>query len=417
MRRANRHNLGAIISEGRNVLAPSPLPWIESESLSEHLERRGISRRDFVTWCGQMAAILGVGSLATPQIANALEDVKRPVVIWLQLQECTGCVESVVRTADPTIGDLVLDVVSLDYQHTLMAAAGDAAESAKRASMNLNAGKYLLVVTGSVPTRENGIYTTIGGRTAHDILVEAAKGAAAIIAVGACAHFGSVQAAKPNPTGAVGVRDIVKDKPVVTIAGCPPIGDVVTATVVHFLTFGRLPATDREGRPLFAYGARIHDQCPRRASYDAGQFVKAFDDDGARRGWCLYQVGCKGPATFSPCPVFMWNGHTDFPIGAGHPCIGCTEPYFWDTMSPFYTRLPNVSGVSVERTADLVGLSLAAGAAAGVAAHAMATQLHQIRSRRRAASPPGVATPPGYTPVTGQRSEQPMTKEKTHGDD
>jgi hydrogenase small subunit len=389
------------------VLIPSAVPWFDEETLSAHLERRGVKRREFLAWCAQMTAILGIASTAVPRVAKAMESIKRPTVIWLQLQECTGCVESVTRTADPTIGDLVLDVVSLDYQHTLMAAAGEAAEQAKRISMAQNAGKYLLVVTGSVPLKENGIYTTIGGRTAHDVLVEAARGAAAVIAVGACAHFGSVQAAKPNPTGAVGVRDIVKNKPVVNIAGCPPIGDVVTATVVHFLTFGRLPEMDREGRPLFAYGARIHDQCSRRANYDAGQFVKAFDDDAARQGWCLYEMGCKGPETFSPCPIFMWNGHTNFPIGAGHPCIGCTEPYFWDTMSPFYTRLPNVAGVSVERTADLVGLSLAAGAAAGVLAHAAATQLHQIRSRRAAASPSGPPSGPSSGPPSGPSSGPP----------
>jgi hydrogenase small subunit len=331
-----------------------------------------------------MAVVLGVGSSVGARVANALESLKRPTVIWLQLQECTGCVESVLRTADPTIGDLVLDVVSLDYQHTLMAAAGAAAEAARKKSMEANRGKYLLVVTGSIPTKDHGIYTTIGGRTAREVLEEAASGATAIIAVGACAHWGSVQAARPNPTGAVGVRDIIKNKPIVNIAGCPPIGDTVTATVVHFLTFGRLPDVDREGRPLFAYGERIHDQCNRRAHFDAGQFVQSFDDEAARKGWCLYEVGCKGPATFSPCPIFLWNDHTSWPIGAGHPCIGCTEPGFWDSMTPFYGRLPDVGGFGVERRVDTIGASLALGAAAGVVAHASMTVLHQIKTRRQA---------------------------------
>jgi hydrogenase small subunit len=376
------------------MLAPSATPWTEGESLAAHLRRTGVSRRDFVAWCTQMTVLLGISASAAPKIARAMQALKRPTVIWLQLQECTGCVESLIRTADPTIGNLVLDIVSLDYQHTLMAAAGEAAEEARRASMRANAGEYLLVVTGSVPRAANGVYTTIGGHTAHELLLEAAEGAAAVIAVGACAHWGSVQAARPNPTDAVGVREIVRNKPVLNIAGCPPIGDVITATVVHFLTFGRLPAVDREGRPLFAYGARIHDQCPRRANFDAGQFVKTFDDAAARQGWCLYEVGCKGPATFAPCPIFMWNGHTDWPIGAGHPCLGCTEPYFWDTMSPFYGRLPHVGGVNVERTADVVGLGLAAGAAAGVAAHALATQVHKLRTRRQAEAEEAAAASP-----------------------
>src|SRR5512133_2956219 len=364
------------------MYVPNPIPWVDGETLGEHLQSRGISRRQFLEFCGSLAAVLGLSSLKVPQLARALESIRRPSVVWIQLQECTGCVESVLRTAEPTIGNLVLDLVSLDYSHTLMAAAGSAAERALQDSMRVNAGKYLLVVTGSVPTKENGIYTTIGGRTAKDLVEEAASGAAAILALGACAHWGSVQAARPNPTGAVGVRDIIKNKPIVNIAGCPPIGDVVTATAVHYLTFGRLPAVDGEGRPMFAYGNRIHDQCPRRAHFDAGQFVGAFDDESARKGWCLYEVGCKGPATFSPCPIFMWNSRTSWPIGAGHPCIGCTERNFWDTMTPFYNRMPNVAGVAVEHTADIIGASLAAGALAGVAAHAAVTGIYQLQTRR-----------------------------------
>lgn len=359
---------------------PSSHPWTENETLGEHLERRGVSRRQFLKYCGELAVMMGVSQALAPRIAQALQATRRPSVIWLQLQECTGCVESVLRTSDPTIGDLVLDLVSLDYQHTLMAGAGDAVERAKQAAMEENRGNYILMVTGSIPMEEDGIYLTVGGRTGQEILREAADGAAAIIAVGACAHFGSVQAARPNPTGAVGVADFIRDKPVVNIAGCPPIADVVTATVVHFLTFNRLPELDGQGRPLFAYGARIHDQCSRRAHFDAGQYVQEFDDEGARKAWCLYEMGCKGPACFSPCPIIQWNSHTDWPIGAGHPCLGCTERYFWDTMTPFYERLPDVAGFGVERSADIIGLSLAVGAAAGVGAHAVATGIHRMRT-------------------------------------
>jgi hydrogenase small subunit len=362
---------------------PTTPRWLCDEQVEDALTRHGVTRRDFLEYCGSLCVVLGIGKSEAPKMVRALLAPQRPAVIWLQLQECTGCVESVLRTAEPTIGDLVLDVISLDYQHTLMAGAGHAAESALKDSMTANAGKYVLLVTGSVPLNDGGIYCTIGGRTAREILEEAAAGAAAVIAIGACAHFGSVQAARPNPTGAVGVSEIVKDKPVLTIAGCPPIGDVVTATVVHFLTFNRLPDMDAEGRPLFAYGARIHDQCPRRANFDAGQFVEVFDDEAARKGWCLYHVGCKGPATFSPCPIFQWNTRTNWPIGAGHPCIGCTERNFWDTMTPFYGRLPDVGGFGVEQRVDILGAALALGATAGVLAHAAATGVHQMRERKR----------------------------------
>ena len=145
---------------------PTEHPWAAGESLGQYLERRGVSRRDFLTFCGSMATMLGLGELATPRIARALQAQKRPTVIWLSLQECTGCVESVLRTAEPTIGDVVLDVVSLDYQHNIMAAAGHHAEAALQDSIAKNKGEYLLVVTGSIPLADDGIYTTIGGRTA-----------------------------------------------------------------------------------------------------------------------------------------------------------------------------------------------------------------------------------------------------------
>src|SRR3990172_5423320 len=207
------------------MYAPNPIPWADGETLGQNLTTRGVSRREFLEFCGGLAAVLGLESFYVPQIVHALQNLKRPSIVWIQLQECTGCVESVLRTAEPTIGNLVLDLVSLDYSHTLMAAAGTAAERALQDSMRTNAGKYLLVVTGSIPLEANGIYTTIGGRTAKEILEEAAKGAAAVIAIGACAHWGRVQAARPNPTGAVGVSKVVKDKPVVNIAGGPPTGD------------------------------------------------------------------------------------------------------------------------------------------------------------------------------------------------
>jgi hydrogenase small subunit len=159
---------------------------------------------------------------------------------------------------------------------------------------------------------------------------------------------------------------------------------------------------DALGRPLFAYGARIHDQCSRRANFDAGQFVHSFDDEGARKGWCLYEVGCKGPQTFSPCPIFQWNSGTSWPIGAGHPCIGCTEPNFWDTMTPFYNRLPGIGVLGIERSADLWGAALAVGALGGIAAHAAATGISQMRQKRQ-------------LPILGQ-AEPPVTPEQEDQD-
>ncbi len=360
------------------------------ETLAENLERSGVSRRDFMKFCGGLAAIFAAGTPAmagaqelTPaaqEIADKLGAVEKPNVVWLQLQECTGCMESVLRSGGATVEDLVLNRLSMPYNELLMAPSGHAAE---KALDDANAEPHILVVNGSVPMKDDGIYCTIGGKSSEQVLMEAAENATAILAVGACAVWGSVQAAKPNPTGAVGVDELITDKPVINVAGCPPIGEVITATITYILTHGEAPKVDAEGRPLFAYDQRIHDSCPRRPHFDAGQFVRTFDDEAARNGWCLYEVGCKGPSTFSPCPIIQWNLKSGWPIGQGHPCIGCTEKDFFDKFTPFYEELPNVSGFGVESTAAKLGLGAVGVAAAGVAVHAGITTIKQIGIRQK----------------------------------
>ncbi|MCI5825807.1 MAG: hydrogenase small subunit [Arcanobacterium sp.] len=370
-------------------------PW-QPGTLAENLARAGVSRRDFLKFCGGLAAIFAVGTPSTaraaeltPQAAKIAKDlgaVTKPNVVWLQLQECTGCMESTLRSGGTTVEDVVLNLMSVNYNELVMAAAGEAAE---KALAETNKMPHILVVNGSVPTKDGGVYCTIGGKSAEQVLREAAENATAILAVGACAVFGSVQAAKPNPTGAKGVDEIIKNKPVINVSGCPPIGEVITATLSYILSHkGKAPEVDAEGRPLFAYSQRIHDSCPRRPHFDAGQYVRSFDDAGAREGWCLYDVGCKGPSTFSPCPIVQWNMKSGWPIGAGHPCIGCTERDFFDRFSPFYTRLPNVPGFGVEGTAEKVGWGLTGVVAAGVAVHAGVTALRSAADKKAAYNSP-----------------------------
>jgi len=362
--------------------------WKRGETLGEHLERRGIDRREFLAWCARMAVLMGLGPMVTEgaessagnALAAKLEALKRPVVIWLQLQECTGCLESTLRSYSTGIGDLVLNLVSMQYVELLMAAAG---QQANEALEDASSQEHILLINGSIPLGANGAYCTIGGESAEVVLRKAAAKAEYILAVGACAYYGCVQAARPNPTGATGVQDILTDRPVINVPGCPPIGEVITGCITYLLTQGHAPPCDMEGRPLFAYGSRIHDNCPRRAFYDAGQFVGQFDDAAARQGYCLYHVGCKGPATFAACPVVKWNGGTSFPIQSGHPCIGCTEKHFFDRMTPFYSTLPNVPGVGVEATANEIGAVALGAALLGVCAHAAGSAIGLRRERMK----------------------------------
>jgi hydrogenase small subunit len=272
-------------------------------------------------------------------------------------------------------------MISLDYNELLMATSGKAANDLLAVAAK---EPHLLIVNGSVPLKEHGAYCTIGGESAEEVLKRAARNATAVLAVGACAVYGCIQAASPNPTGAVGVADIINDRPVINVSGCPPIGEVITATITYYLTYNRTPPVDGEGRPLFAYSQRIHDKCPRRANFDAGQFAERFDDDNARKGYCLYQLGCKGPATFAPCSTLEWNLGQSFPIKAGHPCLGCTEQHFFDRMTPFYKRIPDivVPGMGVEYSANLLGAAAVAASVGGVAIHAAATVIARRRKRR-----------------------------------
>ncbi len=346
--------------------------------LEYELARQGVTRRDFLKFCSAMAATLVLPTRYIEQIANALATVKRPPLVWLEFQDCAGCSEAFLRASRPSVGDLVLDTLSVNYHETIMAPAGKAAT--KSLEDTVKEGGYLVVVEGSIPTKENGIYCTIGGRTALDIATEVCKKAAATITVGACAFYGGWPSAVPNPTGAVGVKDAVPGITLINLPGCPPNPVNITATVVHYLTFGSLPATDQFGRPLFAYGQRIHDNCERRAHYDAGEFVEEWGDEHHRAGWCLYKMGCKGPATFHNCPTVRYNEGTSWPIGAGHGCVGCSEIGFWDTMSPFYRRLPNVPYLGVEADADKVGAVIAGGVAGAFALHGIASA---IRARKQ----------------------------------
>lgn len=332
-----------------------------------------------------MAAMMGLQGSAVAQVVKALETKRRLPIIWLHMQECTCCSESFIRTSHPVVATLLFDHISLDYTETLMAASGHQAEKCKDDTMNKYPGEYILMVEGSIPTKDEA-YCCIGGHSALDILKKTAKDAKAVIAWGNCASSGCVQAAKPNPTGATPVHRIISGKPVVNVQGCPPIAEVMAGVVVHLLTFGQIPQLDALGRPKAFYSRRVHDTCYRRANFDAGLFVESFDDENAKRGYCLYKVGCKGPSTYNACGIIKWNSGVSYPIQSGHPCIGCSEAGFWDNGS-LYSRDATARGFGIEATADKIGLTLGVATAAGIGAHAVVTNIRK-RQQIRNAEPP-----------------------------
>lgn len=315
---------------------------------TDSVQHRNLNRRDFLRFCSSMAAALALPMRYAGQIANSLNLASRLPVIWLEFQDCTGDSESFLRAesrsdplqpgvTDPGLVDLLLDFISVEYHETLMAPAGIAAEKSLNDVLDKYSEQYLCIVEGAIPQAQNGIFCTIRGRSALSIAQQVLPRAMATIALGSCAVDGGIAAAVPNLTGATGVLNAFPGvQNLVNLPGCPSNVVNLVATIVYLITFKNIPEIDSQHRPYFAYGEEIHEDCERHDFYEDEKFVLAWGDEGHRNGWCLYKMGCKGPDTRSNCRWVKWNGGTNWPIGAGHGCIGCTSPHFWDQMTPFY---------------------------------------------------------------------------------
>ena len=283
---------------------------------------------------------------AAQVIAAVLATAARPKVIWLSAQECTGCSESLLRAYDDyPVEKLILEMISLDYHNTLMAPSGSAAEQSRLES--IKGGGHVVVIDGSIPLKQDGAWSVVGGRTILDVLQESVAGAGLFLAVGNCAAFGGLPAAYPNPTDAHGIDDLITiqkklsiQAPLINIPGCPPIPEVLTGVIVNYILSGRqAPSLDTLKRPLPYYGSLVHDNCSRLGHYRKGEFATSFDDTGARQGYCLLHVGCKGTLTHNACTTTKWNKGTSNPMHSGHGCLGCSEPNFWDRLGGFYKSL------------------------------------------------------------------------------
>lgn len=353
-----------------------------TETFYEVMRRQGITRRSFVKFCSLTATALGLAPSFAGKIAHAMETKPRTPVLWLHGLECTCCSESFIRSAHPLVSDVVLSMISLDYDDLIMASAGHQAEAILEEITHNYKGNYILAVEGNPPLNQEGMSCIIGGRPFLEQLQEVAKDCKAIISWGSCASWGCVQAARPNPTQATPIHQVIRDKPIIKVPGCPPIAEVMTGVLTYMLTFERIPQLDRQGRPVMFYGQRIHDKCYRRPHFDAGQFVEEWDDEGARKGYCLYKVGCKGPTTYNACSTVRWNNGVSFPIQSGHGCIGCSEDGFWDKGS-FYQHVTDTHVFGVEANADKVGLGAVGVVGAAIGAHAAYSAVHRAKQRQQ----------------------------------
>lgn len=347
------------------------------DSIWDMYKKKGISRRSFIKTCTAMTALLGLAPTMLPSVVKAAEK-RLPVVIWLHGHECTGCSEAFLRSGAPLTSDVILNMIALEYDDTLGAASGEPFENHLQEIMKIYKGQYILAVEGAAPPDPKGGFCMVGGRPFVEEVKEAAAGAAAIIAYGTCATWGGIQAARPNPTQAVSLNEIVGNKPIVNVPGCPPIPEVMTGVIAHYAMFGNLPPLDNKNCPKQFFGNRIHDTCYRRPFFDAGMYANDFNDAGAKAGWCLYKLGCRGPETYASCGNMRWWNGLSYPIQSGHGCIGCTSKNFWDN-DPFYARLPEVAGLGLGNI-DKIGAVATGALAVGITAH-LATSAVQKRKR------------------------------------
>jgi hydrogenase small subunit len=227
-----------------------------------------------------------------------------------------------------------------------MAGAGEPAISViARAEEELPSG-YILIIEGSLSIAEHGSFAVVGeykGKhlTIEQLAYELATRALAVIALGTCASFGGIPQAAPDPTGVVNVQSFLEkhgiETSLINIPGCPPHPEWMLGTVADVIMHNRLPHAeelDELNRPKRFYGKTVHENCQRRADFDAGKYAETFGDDG-----CLFKLGCKGPFTNADCPIRKWNSGVNWCVESGSPCLGCSEPEFPDKFAPFYEKI------------------------------------------------------------------------------
>lgn len=327
---------------------------VVSSSFLDLLSSRGVTRRDFMKLCGTIAVAAGLGELATPRVAQALEDSVIGAtegnlypVIWIEGASCTGCTESFAQVESPDPASIILEMISLNYSETLSAAAGWSMEEAKE--QTIEAGNYILVYEGAVLEGWDGQALRVANKPGTEHLEEAAANANAVVAVGSCAVNGGWMGAKPNSSDACGVQQYLEkvgiDVPIVNIPGCPVNPEWLVSVLVEVVLMNELPELNKDNKPAAIFDQTVHDNCERRGHFENGEFVYQFGSEEEALGYCLYPLGCKGPQTKANCGVVMWNNRRSWCVQAGTPCIGCceadpdnTDDNWVEVNTPFYKR-------------------------------------------------------------------------------
>ncbi|WP_027185048.1 NiFeSe hydrogenase small subunit [Desulfovibrio inopinatus] len=303
-----------------------------------------MKRRDFVKLCTGTVAGFGVSQMFHPGLVKMLEAATgpgKPPVVWIQGQGCTGCSVSLLNSLNPSIADVVLKVISLEYHPTVMDAEGGVAFGHLFEIAEKFEGKFYLAIEGAIPVGEDGHFCIVGDYNEKEFtMVEAIKAiapkAAGVMALGTCAAGGGIPAAEGNLTQSMSASKFFEQEgiktPLINVPGCPPHPDWMVGTLVHLLTKG-IPELDAQGRPTMFFGELIHDNCP---------YLKYFEEDVRQTTFtemkdtsCRADMGCKGPLASADCYKRRWNNGVNWCV-ENAICIGCVETDWPDGYSPFY---------------------------------------------------------------------------------
>ena len=309
-------------------------------------------------------APIGVRSRAYEEPPDVLSigPLKKIYLIWMVGGSCDGCTVAVSGGTHPRVEHLLSGIVPglprVELVHTVVST-----ECGPEWTHNLFMAErgeldapYVITWEGSIMDESiagDGYWMGLGedpatGRqiTSLEWLDRLAPGSAAVIAIGTCASWGGIPAAKGNVTNSMGVMDYLgKDfrssfgVPVVNVPGCSPVGDnyleTAAATLLFLNGLAPLPEFDELGRPAWLFGETVHRHCPRAGYYEEGVFAQEYGDKE-----CLVELGCWGPVV--QCNIAergMVDGHGGC-MQVGGICIGCTMPGFPDKFAPFTETSP-----------------------------------------------------------------------------
>ncbi|WP_088187428.1 hydrogenase small subunit [Desulfosporosinus sp. FKA] len=343
-----------------------------------------LDRREFLKLIVKGAILGNFYQLITPHLSRAIAagDIKKKLpVIMIETGTCTGDSISFDNIWTPTFSDILSNILDWRYDWSMNQAQGSAVYQVLLDTYSKLPNEYILIVQGSMIHSDSGHYDHVAyeqGKliTGIDLVRRIGLKAKYVVAIGSCAAFGGPVAGYPNPTRSTGVQDVLPERRVINVSGCPAHPDWIMGTLLHLALYGE-PELEKYGRPKMFYGETIHNRCPRRSYYDQGIFAT---DIGQKE--CLYRVGCKGPVTYADCPIRRWNDRLNWPIGCNTPCIGCTEPGYPDLMSPFTVHSPDIPLPGGTKIAtDSVALGVLGFTSAAIIGHAAAS-LYKGRIQR-----------------------------------